>query len=535
MLKLCLRMPPGAEWRWNGEHWSDGVSTIRPYAHPMLEHAAVTDGVSTFVVVRERARQVAGFGAADVFTTADTPTYLRLLDEIKAWPLDFVLIECTPPDGYRITSGTWGTAPLYLTDAGERLRGSWSLPDLRQQFSLDALDERSVARLLTERTRYARETLFRGVYMLTERAHATYGDDGLVMHYPAPAEHASPREIRHDVDVVEVYRRVLSDAVYARPFEPQTAAVELSGGMDSASVAVALAEQHRGEVLSYALAIGGEAGEQQLRRRAEMLLYLGFPDLTVDALPLAPLNPDGARARGLFVEPGAEPYHEAVGTILAAARGQGVRTVFTGDGGDELLSLRGDEWASVGKVRGRFSDHERLPPWLGRRTADQLDAVDDDLAPPTVINEATLLGFALRSPQFLDAGIWPVSPLCSPRLIRFAEQLPVSWRVDKHICRERFHRIGFSHDARYPHLRENFRHVMGAGLREYGMPLLAELLAEAVTVDLGFVDGDALRAALERWKHGEQVDMKVFPVLSLELALRAMTAHRGEREGALCT
>ncbi|EWC60832.1 hypothetical protein UO65_3885 [Actinokineospora spheciospongiae] len=501
----------------------------------MLEHAAVTDGVSTFVAVRERAREVAGFGPAQVFTTTDTPTYRRLLDEIKAWPLDFVLVECTPTAGFRITSGTWGTAPLYLTDAGGRLRGSWSLPDLRQQFSLDALDERSVARLLTERTRYARETLFQGVHMLTERAHATYGDNGLVMRYPAPAEHALPREVRDDVDVVEVYRRVLSGAVYARPFDPRASAVELSGGMDSASVAVTLAEEHHGEVLAYALAIGGEAGEQQLRRRAEMLRHLGFLDLIVDALPLAPFNPDGARARRMFVEPGAEPYHEAVGAILAAARDRGVRTVFTGDGGDELLSLRGNEWASVGKVRGRFSDHERLPAWLGRRTLDQLDAVDDDLAPPTVINEATLLGFALRSPQFLDAGIWPVSPLCSPRLIRFAEQLPVPWRVDKHICRERFRRIGFSDDARYPHLRENFRHVMGAGLREYGMPLLAELSAEAITVDHGFVDGDALRAAMGQWEQGEQVDMKVFPVLSLELALRAMTAHSSERESAPCT
>ncbi|MEU4444910.1 asparagine synthase C-terminal domain-containing protein [Actinosynnema sp. NPDC050801] len=535
MLELCLRMRPGIDWRWNGERWSDGLSTLRPYGHPMLEHAAVTDGVSTFLVVRERAREIAGFGQAQMFTTTDTPTYRRLLDEIKAWPLDFVLVECTPADGFRITSGTWGTAPLYLTDAGGRLRGSWSLPDLRQQLSLDALDERSVARLLTERTRYARETLFKGVYMLTERAHATYGHDGLAMHYPAPAEHASPREVREGVDVVDVYRQVLSDAVYVRPFDPRATAVELSGGMDSASVAVTLAEEHRGEVLAYALAIGGEAGGQQLRRRAEMLRYLGFPDLTVDALPLAPLNPDGARARRVFVEPDAEPFHEAVGAILAAARRQGVRTVFTGDGGDELLSLRGEEWASVGKVRGRFSDHERLPAWLGRRTVDQLDAVDDDLAPPTVINEATLLGFAVRSPQFLDAGIWPVSPLCSPRLIRFAEQLPVSWRVDKHICRERFRRIGFSHDARYPHLRENFRHVMGAGLREYGMPLLAELLAEAITVDHGFVDGDALRAAVEQWKQGEPIDMKVFPVLSLELALRAMTTGTSQREGVLCT
>jgi hypothetical protein len=535
VLKFCLHANPNGDWRWNGGRWSDGASTIRPFEHPLLEHTAVTDGVSTFVVVRERARDIAPFGAAHVLTTVATPTYLRLLAEAKSWPLDYVLVECLPNGAYSIRAGQWGIAPVYLAEASGRLCGSWSLADLRQQFSLDALDERSVSRLLMQRTRYARETLFRGVFQLTERAHATYDDTGLALHYPAPAEHASPRPVRAGVDVVKVYRQCVADAVYARPFNSEETAVELSGGMDSAAVAMALAEQHRCDVLAYALAIGGNAGPQQIRRRAEMLRYLGFPDLTLDALPVAPLNPAGQRARGLFVEPGAEPYHEAVGAMLNAARRRGVTTVFTGDGGDELLSLRGIEWESVGKVRGRFADNQRVPPWLGSRCLDMVDAVEDDLAPQTVINEATLLGFALRSPQFLDAGIWPVSPLCSPRLIRFAEQLPVSWRDDKRICREWFRRLGFSDDVVRPHLRENFRHVMEHGLREYGMPLLAELVTDAITVDLGFVDGDGLRTVLDESRQGKRVDTMLFPVLSLELALRAMTANSSEREDALCT
>nr|WP_042178964.1 asparagine synthase C-terminal domain-containing protein [Kibdelosporangium sp. MJ126-NF4]CEL13549.1 hypothetical protein [Kibdelosporangium sp. MJ126-NF4]CTQ99235.1 hypothetical protein [Kibdelosporangium sp. MJ126-NF4] len=527
MLKFCLKAPPGQSWRWTGRHWTDGASSIELFEHAMLEHAAVTDGLSTFIVVRERARGSNLNSAGPNHTTVDTPTYLRMLGDVEAWPLDFLLIECRAEGGYRITAGQWGTAPIYLADVDGQLRGSWALADLCQWFSLDDLDGRSVTRLLTQNTRYARETLFHGVYQLTERACALYGVDGLTLQYPAPAKHASPRAVRAGVDVVEVFQRCVTEAVHERPFHTEETAVELSGGMDSASVAMALAERCRGDVLAYALAIGGDAGPQQDRRRAEMLRHLEFPDLTLDALSVAPLNPAGLRARGQFVEPSAEPYHEAVGAMLDSARRRGVRTVFTGDGGDELLSLRGEEWDAAGKVRGRFADHHRAPPWLGHRCRDLVDAIDDDLAPPTVINEATLLGFALRSPQFLDYGMWPVSPLCSPRLIRFAEQLPVEWRSDKRVCREWLRRLGFSDDVVRPHLRENFRHVMQHGLSKYGMPLLADVATEAITVDLGYVDGDELRAALGRAKQGEQADTRMFPVLSLELALRAM--DRGEQ------
>lgn len=510
------------------------MSTIRPYPHPMLEHLAVTDGRSTFIVVRERAVGVLPLGVFGAPTIVDTSTYRRMVDQVRAWPLDYLLVECEPDTAFRVTAGLWGTAPVYLSDAGGRLRGSWSLPDLRDRFSVDALDDAAVARLLSQRSRYTRRTLFNGVFELTERAHATYGPDGLAMFYPKPALRARPRDVRPGVDIVDIYQDCLADAVNERPFDPDQTAVELSGGMDSANVAMTLAEHHRGRILAYALMIGGEAGEQQIRRRAEMLTHLGFDDMRIDMLPLAPLNPDGRRARGDYVHPTAEPYFEAVELMLHHARQRGVRTVFTGDGGDELVSLRGAEWDAANKIPGRHAD-QSTPSWLGPRTL-AVDDIDDDHAPPSVINESTLLGFALRSPQFLDAGLWPVSPLCSPTLIRFAEQLPVEWRDGKRICRVRLGRAGLSKEVVHPPLRENMRHVMERGLRKYGIPLLGTLISDAVTVDLGYIDGDALRAAHGRMSDGGPIETKLFPVLALEMALRALDSTRKtEREAALCT
>ena len=506
MLRFELTTPAGLEWRWDGTSWTDGTSLITPYRHPMLEHFAVREGQTTFVTVRER---------------RSNRNNDREPSTLRQWPLDFVIVECSPR-GFRLHASQWGTAPLYLSEVGNILHGSWSVSDLRSVAALSALDDLVVTRLLTEQTRYSRRTLFRGVRLLTERACATYDDHGLALTYPEPAEHAAPRDLRPGIDVVSVYERCLRDAVFSRPINPQATAVELSGGMDSAAVAATLAERCRGAMHSYALAIGGTAGDQQLRRRTEMLRDLAFTDFTCEALSVPPLAPGGDRAQGRFVEPSAEPFHEAVATVLREAGTRGIHTVFTGDGGDELLSLRGAEWLSVGKVRGRYAGNRRTPPWLGKRALDLIDDIDEDLAPQTVLNESALLGFALRSPQFLDAGLWPVSPLCSPQLIRFAEQLPVAWRDDKRICRERLRRTGFSDDVVRPRLRENFRHVMEYGLTHFGIPILAELAREAAVVDLGYVDGDGLRAELDRVRSGGLVDTMIFPVLSLELVLRAL-------------
>jgi hypothetical protein len=52
-----MRIDPDAsqDWAWDGTRCtapSGGV--IEPYAHPMTEHAAVTDGTRTAVILRER-------------------------------------------------------------------------------------------------------------------------------------------------------------------------------------------------------------------------------------------------------------------------------------------------------------------------------------------------------------------------------------------------------------------------------------------------------------------------------------------------
>lgn len=487
----------------------------------------MTNGRSTLLVVRERQASVsAALPAGGLAGQISVETYERYVREVRSWPLEFLSVEHHHRDDvFVLHAGQWGTAPVYLVEAGPRLRGSWSWSDLLGHLSVDRLNELEIARVLTHHDRCSRETPFEGVYRLTERAEATFGGGhGLQIAYPAPALHKKPREVRSGLDVIDIYEEELERAVTAWPYRPSETAVELSGGMDSANVAMSLAARGDREVLAYALIFGGDVGLQQVRRRREMIEYCGFRDLRIDALAYPPLMTCGARAAGDAVSPLAEAFHEAVERMLDQARACGISTVFTGDGGDELLGLRAEEWAALNKVPGRFNPNQQLPAWLGPRTIELVEHVDSNLAPPSVLNPATLLGFASRTPQFMEARMWPLSPLCSPRLIELCEQLSLEWRQGKRLHRERLRRLGFSDDVTSPPLRENFRHVMEHGLAEFGMPLLMKLLPDSVLVDHGYVDADELRAVHDRIVAGGRMDTSIFAFLRTELGVRSVVA-----------
>jgi hypothetical protein len=510
---------------WSNDRWVSGRTWVKPYQHSDLERVAFTDGLSALLIVRER-------GAKHDTPMDDWQTRPRMVtsdvyDEIKQssvdWPLEYFAVERAPNGSFCIYAGQWGTAPVYVAESARQLHGSWSFVDLAPFITIDDMNGVEVARLLAYRKRYSQETLFNGVHQLTERSTTTYSTaSGLQIHYPAPATQAQPRDIREGIDIIAVYEQELERAISQRAYNAGRVAVELSGGMDSTNVAMSLAAMHSGEILAYALMFGGEAGGQQARRRAEMLKFTGFRDIQVNALDWAPFHPAGARMKGALLDPFTEPYHEAVGRITAEACQNGITTVFTGDGGDELVSLRGDEWATLGKVPGRHNPNRKPGQWLTPRAHELLQDIDTGLAPATVVNEASLLGFACRTPQFLEVGLWPVSPLCSPRLIRFAEQLPVEWRNNKRICRDRLSRLGLSDDVTHPRLRENFTHVMEHGLRHYGIPLLTRLLPDSILVELGYVDARQLQATRDRVVSTGHVETSLYAFLHLELTLRGL-------------
>lgn len=521
MLKFGLApehtVPP---WMWTGHRWVAGGSWIEPFVNPALENFCLTDGHSTLFVVRERRSS-----ATTEYPRRAEPAHVRpsvysvARRDVYNWPLEFFLIEAENQSAFRFTAGMWGIAPISVIERGGTLYGSWSWADLRPHLSAESLCEPAVARYLARRSFYSRHTIFRSLFQVTERASGSYSPAGLRLCYPKDALHAQPRVLRENADVVSAFERLLAGALGRYDLLRDNVGVELSGGCDSANTALSVADLLGDRVPSYGLLVGGHAGRQQQRRRAELAAHGNFADHTVDATDYAPFDPSGARARGAFLAPHEEPYVEALGTAVAAAAVSGVRVVVTGVGGDELMSLRAWERRVQPAV-----DEDRAPFFLTNRLRDVLrEPAKQPPAPGSVVSEPSLCAVACRSPTFLRTGCWPISPLCTHELIRFCEWLPTDWRRDKRLLRTTLEGRGLPFDVVYPQHRENFVHVMDFGLRTHTRRFLDDLTSASVLVDRGFVDG----AHLIRWRKalddpGSALD-GLYEVLNLETSLRALS------------
>jgi asparagine synthase len=489
MLSMHLRLSDLQEpkWRPQGGRWINDESWIEP-ANVSALVMEVNDDQAPRVRVRVK--------------------------ECKRDEADFVALNMGPGEAC-LSSGVFGTAPLYLVEKAGELYASWDLTALRSHLRADRLVPRVVARTLTRQHRYTSETLFEGVYRLTERAAATFTTSGLSIHYPEPAEHVlEPRTLRPGVDPLAALDELLTDVIREAPTATGCVGVELSGGADSANVALAVKAARFPEMYSFGLLVGGGTGRQQRERRRAFVEHCGFRDTATPAMHHPPFCPGGARALRKPHDPAGAFYQEAFDVVREQAAARRCEVMLTGSGGDEIN-------AHHSRTQTELPMSEPVP-WLGNKAVRALSEVNEHLAPVSVLPVPTLMAFGMHNPGFLRAGIWPVSPLVHPRIVRFMEQLPREHKRGKALFRERIRRAGLPEWVAAPAEPENFLAVLEKGLRYYGLPVLDDMLKESVLVDLGYVEGKVLAQARKDADAALVVPDLLCDVLALEVGLRSL-------------
>ncbi|MEU3771590.1 asparagine synthase-related protein, partial [Amycolatopsis keratiniphila] len=382
MLSFRLALNAGADpaWRWDTDRWRRGDSWIHPVVHPALRHDIDDCPGATTILVRDAATQL---------TLPEATTHKPSADGVGGAERGDALLLRIQPGRITLTAGIGGTAPLYLAVDGDILHGSWDLPALRHLTQRSSLLDRAVTRALTRRHRYSSDTLFIGVTMLTERATATFTAAGLNVTYPTPARHVTrARALRPGVDTTAALAHLLTDAL--RPWQDTGAALglELSGGLDSGTVAIAARSTTSTPLRSFGLIVDGALGAEQHRRRVAITKQIGAKDDILRAHDHAPFCEKGVRASGAAHDPRGEFYREAFESLADRASRSGVEIMLTGNGGDEIVAPRVDE----------------LPPpppqpltevsWLGPRAREAVTTIDDNLAPSAVLPTPTLMSFA---------------------------------------------------------------------------------------------------------------------------------------------
>ncbi|MEU2430695.1 asparagine synthase [Streptomyces sp. NPDC007861] len=434
--------------------------------------------------------------------------------ECKRGEADFVELTMKPGEA-RLTAGVFGTAPLYLVAETDVLHASWDLTELRQYLRPDRLVPGVVARTLTRQHRYTSETLFEDVHRLTERASVAFTSSGLAVHYPEPAAHVlEPRTLRPGVDPLTVFDTLLTEVVREAPTAVGCVGVELSGGADSGNVALAVSAARFHETHSFGLLMSGSLGALQRERRRALIEHCNLRDTAVSAIEHPPFAPSGVRALGKPHDPAGAFYQEAFDVIREQAAARSCEVMFTGTGGDEANAHHSRTEAEL--------PAPEPPRWLGGKAKRALAEVNDNLAPIPVLPVPALMAFGLHNPGFLRAGVWPVSPLAHPRIVRFMEQLPHEHKRGKALFRERIRRAGLPEEVAAPAEPENFLGVLEAGLRSYGLPVLDDMLSESVLVDLGYVDPKALAQARRDADAAPVIPDLLCDVLALEVGLRSL-------------
>ncbi|HZN18673.1 MAG TPA: asparagine synthase-related protein [Micromonosporaceae bacterium] len=496
-------------WAWSAGRWRCGASWVEPFANPAIESFAATDGDETVIVIREalRGSPAGRTGGSELRDVVDPAT---------AWPADFHVLRLRP-EALTITAGCRGYAPVYLATAAGVLDVSWDLPDLAGHLTADDLDTAVLARYLTRQGRYGVRTLWPAVTLLTERSTAVFDGSGLRLRLPAPAVHYRARDLVPGADPVGAFDQLLAAELGRRAAPADTTFVEVSGGLDSANVAVTAARALPG-TRSYGLLVGGVAGDQQRQRRRYLVDLLGLHDVTRDALRCPPFAGRHRTAGELF-DPAAEPYWECLDAVVAAAVELGARVVLTGIGGDELMGRQPDE-----KPAAAPPAPSSLPGWhlYTRHWRRELGRLAEPEQPVSAAYEPTLAAAAARAPVFLRRGVWPVNPLAAPELVRFCEWLPVGWRSDRCLLRSRLARAGLAPQWSRPALPENFAHVMACGLTQYALPLLPDLMAGSRLAALGVINPVAVLDAAARYRAGRGTGSGLYEIVNLELALRGL-------------
>ncbi|MFI6466813.1 asparagine synthase [Streptomyces sp. NPDC050538] len=372
-----------------------------------------------------------------------------------------------------------------------------------------------MTRTLNRQHRYSADTLFEGVYRLTERATAVYTTAGLIIVHPEAAQHVlEPRRLRVGIDPVSAFDALLTEVVAEWCATASCVGVEVSGGADSGNVTLSTTAAGFGRVDTFGLLMGGRIGLLQQERRRALVDHLGLRDTAVPAMRHPPFVPGGVRERRLPHDPAGAFYQEAFDVVRSQVATRGCEVIFTGGGGDEVN-------AHHSRTRAELPLSEPVP-WLGEKAREALARVDENLAPIPVLPVPTLMAFGLHNPAYLRLGVWPVAPLVHPRVVRFMEQLPHQHKRGKKMFRDRLRRAGLPEFVAAPTEPENFLAVMESGLRAYGLPLLDDMLRESLLIDLGYVDPDGLAMARDHAERAAVVPDLLCDTLALEVGLRSL-------------
>jgi asparagine synthase (glutamine-hydrolysing) len=500
MLKLRIETACIAgRWSYRDGAWTNGASTIVPFAHRTIESFAVDLPDRQLIVIRENpSAHLAAKSDAPRFGAGDPAAAIAALLD---WPLNVVVVSM-PLDGIgavEIHTGLLVTVPLFLAQSGARLIGGWDVADFYSDLPLRLDTARAAFLLCHFGLPYSRRTVFHDVLRLTDRATAIWDARGrtLEVRYPPPLLRAMPRRLKEGADVLGAFEDLIG-AVIRRAANGSTIASELSGGLDS-GVATMVAARVLGadRVRSFGLLLPGVQKQPQQARRIELADLAGVIDTGIDSDNLGPFSQGGMADTDPAI-PWGEYYREAFLAVARSIAVQGCDIVVRGIGGDEISELTIDEVAKPDAPRKAEAEAAPFPSYLSEEAKGAYaDLTDLDEAPYSHAPTSFAQSVAASAPCYLRHGIWPIYPYGVPEVIDFCRSLPLEWRADRTLQRSLLRAAGLSAQVARPDKPESFLPLRDRMFTGPAAAYVRDILRDPLLAELGLVDARALAQSFE--------------------------------------
>jgi len=256
--------------------WQFGNNYITPFNNPALESYYVTDGSRRLFYCRERdfsLPQIPGFLHTWKLTEQQ---YKQFKHDAYSWPLDFLGIEIDQSN-IRIQAGPYQFAPVFIVQEATTLHGHWDPSQLYPYLKPPFLNTAKVAQFLyTNQHYYSKETMFTGLYRLTQAATAKFSHSGLNIQYPQANPYIVANELKPNTDVVGAFIEVCQFTLRRSIGEqaPSSLGISLSGGADSCVIAGLLRHMFpQTELRTITMLTPGDYADQQPDRLTESIQH----------------------------------------------------------------------------------------------------------------------------------------------------------------------------------------------------------------------------------------------------------------------
>lgn len=357
------------------------------------------------------------------------------------------------------------------------------------------------------------KTFLDGMHLLTERASLTWNGKVIRLHLPSPSPLPRPRRSKKTLLQFEsILENTFSRYRVKIPSNVKVA-LELSGGVDSATVA----GLWRRRVRAYTMML--PEGHSLWQKRKIELLGKRF------SLRLRPIT---IGDRYVFSDyalswkkklryPFQEIYSAALSKQVAIMAREKMRVVLTGMGGDELFII--DEYE-----KSRQYVSPPLPAFFLRRTKLVASRMGRKTNFPNPIVPYSVLGAnTARNNLYIKKGIWPVAVLADPALVVFCRTLPEKIRVRKKTLRDYLSKHGYPSEVWQESKNENFGRFFIESLRGPSSGFLLKLFeGQMILEHLGFINARKLRTAFQSFVTGDDTlnPMYFYAIAVMEMNLR---------------